>query len=85
LSDLSRLRKRWAQAEGQVRRWERELADLREEYRLAGKDERPELTRRGQHLHLVLDDAQRVASAARAALHAEESRLLQADAKLRFT
>jgi len=85
LSDLGRLRKRLAQTEGQIRRWERELAELRDEYRLAQKDERPELTRRGQHLRLVLDDAQAARERARVALETEEQRLLQPGAFLRFT
>ena len=85
MSDLSRFRKQYAQAAGRVGRWERELDELRDEYRQAGQGERPEITRRGQRLHLVLDDAKRDLERARQRLRAEEERLLQPGAMLRFT
>ena len=85
MSDLTKLRKQWARAHGQVSRYERELEDLRDQYREAGQDQRPELTRRGQSLHLLLDAAKQDLEAYRARLAAEEQRLLQPGSFLRFT
>jgi hypothetical protein len=85
VSDLSRLRARLSRAEGQLRRRERDLEDLREQYRAAGKDEQTELTRRGQAAHLLRDAAREDVRKAWAALEAEEHRLSEPGAYLRFT
>lgn len=85
MSDLGRFRRQLAKATGQVGRWERELDELRQEYRDAGQGERPEITRRGQHLRLALDDAKAAQRAAHDRLAAEEKRLLEPGAMLRFS
>jgi hypothetical protein len=85
MSDLKRLRAALAKAEGQVRRYDRELEELRDEYRQADRGDRVEITRRGQHLHLVRDDAASARDKAWQALQAEERRLLQPGQFLRFT
>ncbi len=85
MSDLTRLRSAYSRAWGQVSRWERELANLRDQYREAGNDERTELTRRGQALHIVLDGAKQDLERARTALATEERRLLEPGAKIRTT
>ena len=85
MSDLGRLRKRLTRAEEQVKRWEREIEELRDEYRQAGTDLRPEITRKGQHLKLVLSDASKEREQIWQALRAEENRLLEPAAMLRFS
>jgi hypothetical protein len=85
MSDLGNFRQSYARALGQLKRRNAELEELREQYRQAGQDERTEITRRGQALHLLKDAAEQDLRSARARLEAEEQRLLQPGAFLRFT
>lgn len=85
MSDLAKLRAAYGRARGQVGRFERELAELRTEYRGAGQGRRTELTREGQRLHLVLEDARHRLRLAEQELETEERRLLQPETFLRFT
>lgn len=85
MSDLGKLRARMGRALGQVGRYEREIAEMREQYRAEGDAERINTARRGQHLRMVLADARHDLAEAEAALQAEEKRLLQPGQFLRFT
>jgi hypothetical protein len=84
LSALHTLQVALGRAEGQRKRAQTKLEDLRAQYRNHPNQERPDIVRRGLDAKMEFEEAERAYKRAWDALHAEEMRLMQSDAFLAF-